>query len=600
MQLRYGREEVVGMVREYLGSHALEDGSAKRVPINIMSMYVNTVGRKLIPKNPRAMFSTFQKPYKAAVSILQESVNQQIIEMNLARTARRTVTNALFACGVTKVGLSTPTDCSMADYRLKPGHVSVWDISLDDFVWDVHARDFSQATYMGHRFRVPLYSVVDNKLFSRQRKELSGQTDRMFNLEGDERLHMIGTGYYSDSEWIEMIDLWEIYLPQFKKVIIIADDDLTGQAFSTGGLSKMTKDDYYGKGRRKALSEQRWIGPDCGPYHVLGYMGIPGTAMYKGPIQDVFDLHLSVNEMARKLIDQAKRMKSVMPVTNAEEYERLGKTSDGEGFRRDPSNEPMKEVRFGGPDQGIGLLMNEFFNMASKLGGNLELIGGQGPQARTATQDKMANANAGAGIQAMQDDTNDYLSSVIGAIGWFEHYHPTKIHRTEFAAPGVPDASITRESYPNNPAVHQNVPGRVVRAHRYEDMQITVDPYSLQHHTPQERAAMLMQAIQQVYMPMAQQCQQAGIAISMPVLFKKLGEYWDMPDLDELFTISTPNIPDEQPSADQPQIPGQSETIHTRRSVGDQSQQAKEALISNAMSKGSGQPGPMGGGVQAG
>lgn len=593
LQLKYGREEVLGMVREYLGSHSLEDGSEKRVPINIMSMYVNTIGRKLIPKNPRCLISTFSKPDKAAVAIMQESVNREMTEMNIAKTLRRAIVNALFSMGIVKVALSTPTDCAMADYRLKAGHAAVWNIDQDDFVYDIHARDFSQATYIGHRFRVPLDVVRGSKLYGAQRRQLTAQTDRMFNLEGDERIHMIGTGYYSDREWVDMIDLWEIYLPQYKKVITLCDDDLTGAAFLTDG-GRMTKDDAYGKGRRKCLREQDWIGPDSGPYHDIGYMTIPGTAMYKGPIQDIFDLHLSVNEMARKLIDQAKRMKSVMPVRSAEEYERLKITSDGEGFRTD-SADVMKEARYGGPDQGIGMLMQEFFQMASKLGGNLEIIGGQGPQARTATQDRISNANAGSGVESMAEDTNTFVSSIIKALCWYDHYHPTKVLKTEYSAPGVPDASIVRQSFPNNPDVHQNMPGRVVRTHGYDEMQIKVDPYSLLSQTPAEKAGKIMQALAQVYAPYAQQCAQSGITPNMPTVFKLLGEYWDMPELSEIFDVSTPAIPDEQPGGpEQPQIPGQNETIHTRRSVGDDSQQAKEALMSNMMSKGSGQGQPMG------
>ncbi len=101
-------------------------------------------------------------------------------------------------------------------------------------------------------------AIVDSKLYNRKAAaNLPESYDSLYNEQGDERINTLGRGYYlQDVEEFEpYVDLWEVYLPRQRLVLTFSDDMLTG---AVGG-------EIDG-----ALRVQRWIGPDCGPYHLLG------------------------------------------------------------------------------------------------------------------------------------------------------------------------------------------------------------------------------------------------------------------------------------------------------------------------------------------
>jgi len=300
--------------------------------------------------------------------------------------------------------------------------------------------------------------------------------------------------------------------------------------------------------------------------------------MFKGPVQDIYDLHLAVNNIARKLVRQAQRQKSVMPVASDTEYERLQITEDGAAFRTDRAD-VMKEARYGGPDQANFLLMQEFINQANRLSGNLDLVGGLGPQARTATQDKMNEQSSSSNVNSLAEDTVNYSSAVIKSLCWFWHNHPTQVQKTVYSPPNLPEISIPLKSYPNDPNAAPPMDG-VVRAHSFEDMQIEIDPYSMQSQTPQQKAQLIVGAIQNLT-PLAQA---QGKGLDFEFVLEKLGEYWDMPDLAEMFKDMPPEMMQQQGGGQPPsgKLP-QTERLYTRRSLGGDSQQAREAVISNAM-----------------
>src|SRR5207253_775171 len=141
---------------------------------------------------------------------------------------------------------------------------------------------------IGHRYRAPLEVIRNSKIYSKGRKDLSPSTDTAYNLEGDERISMIGRTYLGmDSEEFEdFVDLWEVYLPRHRMVLTLIDDQLTG-ASKTGMTNGSPAD---------ALRAQHWLGPETGPYHLLSYGMVPGNAMPKAPIMDLIDLHIFANQ----------------------------------------------------------------------------------------------------------------------------------------------------------------------------------------------------------------------------------------------------------------------------------------------------------------
>lgn len=586
LQDRFGREKMAEMVKESTGSHYSDNGADKETPINLLALYERVVSRNLIAKNPRVKLSTFEKSDKPTMAALNDSVNDTIKKIRLVDTLRQSVINGLYSMGIVQVALATPADSAMTGWNLKAGSPFAMIVDRDDFVWDIHAREISKAGFVGNRLRLPL--DVIKKMFGKKAKDIQPEPDPMYNLEGDERISMIGRGFYSDSEEYEdFASIWQVYLRRHKLIVTLSEDMLTGANL---------ENNVYGKGRARALDVQKWIGPDCGPYHILGYRWISGNALPCGPIQEIYDLHLSVNNICRKLIREIRETKKITLFTGSDnDAQRINETPDGHSCRVDDPKQVLQIV-LNEPIQALGLLMNEFIQRVSWLAGNLELMGGLAPQAKTLGQDKLNTAASSAGMADMQETTVNHVADVCEALCWFEHHHPEKITKSQYSIKGT-GRSITRKTYPNNPRVFMNQPdeqnpGKAMHPSRlnirnqpWEDMNARVDPYSIQHQTPQARLQFLDGVVTQVA-PFMQLLQQQGVQFNVQKWIELKAELADSPDLGEIFEIGTPVTPDAGSSGgDQPPGAPPATTEHVRRSMGGDSQQAKEALFKNNASR---------------
>jgi hypothetical protein len=550
-------------VRQYAGAHWSDNAAREKVPINLLSLYIQVVSRNLIAKNPRVMLSTFDRGMKATVSAMETWANKEIQSMRLADTLQRVVLDALFSIGICKTCLATPTDAATEGWNLQAGKPFADRIDLDDFVVDMHARDFSEVQFIGHRYRAPLEVVRESKIYSKRRKELQASSDSPYNREGDERIGRMGRGYHGgdQEEFEDLVDLWEVYVPAHRCVYTLEDDEVAGAIASGAGLSF------------EPLREQAWLGRDTGPYTMLAYGLVPGNLMPKGPISDLIDLHTFSNNLYRKLIDQAQRQKTITAVSGGADADgnRIIPANDGDMVRVD-NPDKIREVRMGGPDQQNLLVFQGAWDLFNRMSGNLEIMGGLGPQSKTATQDSMLNANSSKGIADMQDRTVTFTADVLKSLCWYWYHDPLKVMRSTFSVPGLPEVQTVRSVTPM-----QRQRGN------FEDLDIEVDPYSMQHATPQSRMAGIMQVVQQIVMPMMPVLQQRGVGFDVNVLLEKLAKYMDQPDLAEILTIQDP--PTQEPGSVEPTSmkPAQTERTYTRQNVSERTRQGNDMTMAAAM-----------------
>lgn len=552
------------MVRQFVGKNYSDEGTKEPIPVNLISLYVSVVARNLIAKNPRVMLSTFNASDKPMVCAMEAWVNKEIESLRLANSIQRVVLDALFSVGIMKIALATPADAACMSWRLQAGAPFCERVDLDDFIFDTHARDFDEVSYIGHRFRPPLEVIRDSKIYSKGRKDLSASTDSPYNLEGDERISRIGRGYVaSDAEEFEdRVDLWEIYLPREKVVLTLADDAVNGSVSDQGGTPA-------------PLREQDWIGHDLGPYRLLSYGIVPGNPMPKGPIQDLFDSHLAVNNIYRKAIRQAERQKENTFVQGGatEDGSRIMESSDGQILRVDNPDKIITRV-MGGPNQQNLLFGQHLKDVFSWCAGNLDIMGGLSPQSRTATQDTMLDKNSTRAIADMQDRTVQFTADTLKCLCWYWYHDPFKVQKVRHSIGGV--SEITRTITPE----------RRMKA-KWDDLEIQVDPYSMQHQTPQTRAQALTQLVQTIIMPMQQLLQQAGVAFDVNAYLAKMAKYMDQPDLQDLLTMRTP--PDTgggapEGDAGAPGKPPETKRTYERRSVGQDTMANRQSEFANALS----------------
>jgi hypothetical protein len=527
------------LVREFAGANWGADAARKKVPVNLLALYTEVVSRSLVSKNPRVMLSTFDRAAKPVVRNIEQWANKQLVAMDLAGTLQEAVDDAMIHVGIVKVALATPGDAAVSGWNMPAGTPFAEAVSLDDFVFDVHAKKFSECSFVGHRIRVPLDTVKNSGLYKGV-KDLQGTVDHRYNETGDEKARTMQRNHLAGDadEFEEHADVWEFWLPRQRLVCTFASDD---GGSPTGDPIRVVE----------------WVGPDRGPYHFLCYARVHDNAMPKGPLLDLWDLHDAFNKILRKLIRQAERQKEVIPVrgTAANDAERLVETNDGEAFKAENA-ETLKPISFGGPNAAtfqFGMSLKELFSWRA---GNLDIMGGLSPQAKTAAQDKMLNENSSRQVTDMQDTTVSFVAEVVDSLCWFWHHHPRLVMDSEYAPKGMPELSAPQ---PVGPDKRRRV--------KWADMGVKVDPYSLTHATPQARAAALSQMLTQVIIPMTPLLQQQGISVDMNAFLTKQAAYLDMPDLPEILTISEPVQPGGGGGQDGPATPAQTSREYVRRSV---------------------------------
>jgi hypothetical protein len=566
LSLETFRREREDAVKQYVGYHYSRGGTTAQVPVNLIGLYVSVMSRALVAKEPRVMLSTFDAKARPAVDQMQQWLNEEAERTNLGDTLRRWVIDALFSVGILKVALASPDDLSMTDAEVSVGEPLASVVDLDDWVCDLYARDPSEFSYCGHRYRVPL--DVAKKLYRRGRgEELHPSSRGDTNAEGDFRVNVIGRGTRGSSqEFEEYVDLWEIYLPRHRLVVTLLDD---------GGLPADGV-------RVKPLRVQKWIGPYCGPYHLLGFGVVPGNVMPKSPVMDLMDLHLAVNRTYRKLVDEVDRYKSVLPVRGAamDDAGRIKQANDGDIIQCDNASE-AKEVAYGGPAQILQLFVQDLMQKAEYIGGNMALLGGRAPQSRTAAQDKMLNENAGAGVADMQGTVVSGVASVMKAFCWYGWHHPTKTYDTSRGIPGT-DYSISRKLHPFDPTsenfLNLSAQGATMRQGPLPNLK--VDPYSLAHTTPQQRSQFLTSVVAEMT-PLMQLLQSQGVQFDINAYLDLKAKYGDEPDVQKVFKYAEPmgedatNAPSGSDSGIGPRSPAMNGGTYTRVSVGQNSPAAK-------------------------
>ncbi len=565
--LRFPREERVQAVKTCAGIHCSEEGSEVAQPVNLLAMYRTIVGQKLVANNPRAMLSTDVREARPVVAAMESWVNKEFVNIRLGETLARAADDSLFCIGIVKVALAESGTAANYGWSVRAGEPFAETIDLDDFVYDVHARRFDQCAFMGHRYRIPLRVAL--KMYGKNR-QLSATDDSLYNMEGDERVSVIGRTTVAGYEELEpMVDLWEFYLPRHKLIVTLRDEDL-------GGVSN-----------GKALDIKPWLGPKGGPYHILSQGSLPGNPMPVAPIQNLVDMHDSINTMVRKLMDQAERQKEVTVAMSSASKEAgtLATTNDGEILYSERP-EALRSVSYGGPNQNNFQLMSNFKELFSWMAGNLDSLGGLGPQSKTAEQDMMLQQSSSATIGDMQQKTVAHAASVVNALCWYFHHDPRKVMKMTYSLPGMPDVQTPLQVGPAQMPGDQSQPGMMYRNHDFEDLNIHVDPYSLQYKSPEQRMTSLDQVMSQILIPIAPILQQQGVGIDFQAYLAMKAKLGDMPGLLELVKMAPPPQPTGDTGQDQPAaapMPGNTTRNYVRRSVGGATPNGQAITAGNQM-----------------
>lgn len=552
--MEFPRSKREQLVRATVGPNWSDETSTDPSrPVNLLDLYGKVVVPNLAPQNPRVLLSTWDQESKPAVAAMEHVINLQIPKIEFAETMQRVAYDALLSMGIVMVGLGSPADAAYNAWESEAGQYFVELVDLDDFLYDYHARRFSQAAFIGNRFRRPLKAVQADKTYSKKRKDLIGQDIRRFNPEGDQRINVLQSGNRvgTHAEAEDMVELIQVYLPRERMMVVYATDD--------SGRATVDEDG-------QPLRKRRFIGPPCGPYHFLSYGVVPNSAMGKGPMQNLQKLDDVVNRLFCKLINQAQDQKKVVCVTGQADADgnRILACNDGQIIRVDDAKS-ITTLEFNGPDPMNFQLAESLRQLFGYMAGNLDTLGGLSPGAKTASADKMLNENASRMVLDMQAKTVAFAAKVLGSMAWYEWEHPQNVRSYEHKVPGL-NIGMARHVYPRDAEDKSGNPRMLRRQIPYAQLDLRVDPYSTPVQTPQMRLQQMNGVVTQIVIPMMQIMAAQGITFDMNAYLKKVGEYMDMPDLAEILTIQEPVPMGQGGDGGGPKAPSEDKT-YTRENI---------------------------------
>lgn len=539
--LRKWRDTTRKAVQQYVGFHYSSNGAPDKVPLNVIELSINTYMQLLAARPPKAMVTTQQKPLKAFANDKEAVLNRQIQQLKLIRPIRRGIRNALFSMGVVCVGQAR-TGSERELY--------VDDVNISDWVHDMRSTRYESSPYSGHRYQMDLDEARDNPRFDKKvREKLAADPLRKNNEGGDERLDAVSQSELSTGDdYKDQVDLWQVWLRKEKKLVTIPE------------------------GGGKPLEVRDWKGPDCGPYHMLGFAEVPGQVMPLSPVMNMLDLHMPINELLRKVIRKAVNLKDVGVTRDPGGAQKIINAGDMEVVSGDPDS--IKFLRANGADPTTIAAILQLRELWDWGNGNMSMLAGLGPQSSTVGQDQIIQSSASMRISEMQSRVAEWVKDIIEALAWYVWHEPSQ----EFIA-----------SRPDSRFRDIQIPVRIrpgYRPGKFDLYDFDIQPYSMRDRTPEQQLSTVIQFVTQVYMPLMQLSQQQGAVLDVPELFRLFGQLTGMTQLEEIIRFSTPSEKDVQSPETPPPNPLKPNGNYTRTNRQGATTGKSRAMIATLLGKG--------------
>lgn len=547
-------------IDQYVGVYYSDSEGKRPVHVNLMELASNIYERQLASRPPRVNIFCKAAKYKPQAKKLEVVMNNHLAtDHRVHSSLQRAIKSALFSMGIVKVGLKPNGIFNMGGFDIEDTVPYIEQILLDDWVHDMTARVIEEAAFSGHRYRVSLEEAKSNPDFRKNvRSQLRSHDFSNFNESGDERLHTITQGITNQDDHLEdMIELWEIWLPKDNLLVTLSSDE--GQ---------------------KPLRIVEWDGPKDGPFHLLFFNEVDGQTMPLAPAMLWSGLHNIVNGLYRKLDRQAQRVKHI-GVTRGEDTddaERIRMANDGEIVAVD-NPDAVQAKSLGGIDQSNFAFMLQSKEMFSWLNGNLDALGGLGPQAETLGQDQLLHASANQRVSGMQDRVYLFVRKILKDYGHYVWDDPLRTYEASVPVQGQPDL--------RSPLTPKD------RESNYYNNDITIEPFSMQYRSPSQRLNQLNQLMTGLLLPATPLMAQQGQQIDWAEYIRTYAKYADMPELLDIVKSAglNPEHMVEQGSAQEDGgAPSTSHRVNERISRPGASPQGAQQTLVNTLMGGKNQP----------
>ena len=535
--LRPFREQRNALISEYVGAHyGHELGKSRlRTPLNVLERAVNIYTMLLAGEVPQVLV-TAQDPQKAYFAEDIESViNREVRKINLGVVIQEAVIDAYFSMGIVKVGLDYAGD------RIGSGHSEMEPfaeiVHLDDWVQDMSAQKYEYCEFAGNRYSVPLdffKQAVKTGYFSRaaaDKVNTSVAEDLRIDEDGETRTQSLSVAYQrADQVFRKQVKLWDIWVPSERLLITIPGHRDDGDV---------------------VLRQVEWDGVAEGPFKLLGFNDVPGNPLPNPPANQLLDLHLAINDITRKLVNQSLKQRTIWAYQGGQEDQaRRGRdAADGDLVKMDDPNGTVP-IRIGGLDQQVQAFSMYLENRFDVQAGNISALGGLRSGADTLGQEQQMLGQATRQVARMREKTQRFTEQIIRDLAWRWWTDPERTYRSDREIKG------TKLRLPINIDPAQRA------AEDIRGYDLLVEPFSMEYKSPTERAQSLMEVVNQA-VTMLPLMEAQGMTLDMEVVFSQLARYLNMPEIKRVVRMEQT-----QGSGDSVRQAAKTERTYTRKSEG--------------------------------
>jgi len=551
-QLQPFRANDMEAMRQYVGAHYSQKGASKKVPFNLMELAISTYTQRLAGGKPKALMTTPHQSLLPQTAKLQRGTNHLLEEIDFHTTLADAIQGAFFSMGIIKSGLDLRGQIEWNGFMHDVTQPFADSITLDNWVHDMSATRWDKVQFCGDKYTMLLEDAKE--IFDGPGvKNLKPMQDMVGGR--DETKELSQGGGWNKAWYRDAVELWDVWDPRKNRIIALSAGEQAYDCDVTG----------------EYLGVVDWNGPERGPYRLLRFNRVRGNIMPTPPVGLWRDMHDLSNNIMRKLERQAKRQKTITAITpgGTADGQSVLTASDGDMIKiLNPNN--INTLNFPGVEPQLLALLIQLKNMASWLWGNLDALGGLSPQSETLGQDRLLTASASQRLIKMQNTTLDFAVSIISSLAEFLYTDPLIV---------LPQTKrygdISRQILwtPED------------READFLQYNITVEPHSLQYQSPSERIETIRQILVQLVAPFADMLQAQGIAVDFEALFKIIGNYSGLDELNQILLYTNPRHTQEGPVRSKQSAATTRTNVRVNR-PGATSQGRDEAMVSHLLGQG--------------
>lgn len=481
------------------------DNSAAE-PLNTLQSVVSIILPNLVGTTIRIHTTAMNLEFQDFAKLLELRVNRCLREMRFGQTMTAAAQAAMFSTGLVKTALEgQPLDEDFADVLIDPGKPYSHSIHVDDWVFDPDTKRLSAAWWMGHMVMLHFEDAIRNDDYDKD--ELVRLRATHMNLAERLRAQQLSRENAEvGDEYVEFVRLCSVYLPREKVIVTLP------------GIPSTTT---------KFIAEKEFDGPEMGLYDEVGFYWPPDNALAVPPISHLYDLHLVINSLIRKVRRQSERSKSFVAASQGQikDGEAVRDVKDGGVLWMQDANQ-IKQITLGGADPNTYEAISQMREWLNWTAGNPEGIGGLRADAKTLGQDEMKLMQANIRLWDMQQKIRNAERRIVEKIAWYiwdDRSTDVELEQT------LPHGSkITR---------HWDATTRVGE---WDDYTLDIEPYIPQSDNPVQQYRRTMELITQVILPLAPLSAQIGQHVDLPALIRSAAEKLDIKDVDRWFKEGPP------------------------------------------------------------